>query len=161
MPNATELAIDTSADALTLATTIFGNGVTVGTATLTGAVAASATYSGADATLGSIAPADEGIILSTGNAADFTNSSGTTDTNISDAGANTDHSGAGDTELGAVTGQTTFDAVVLEATFTPDGDYITMLFTFSSEEYLEYVNGGVNDAFGVWVNGTYVPFSPV
>lgn len=161
MPNATELAIDTSADALTLATTIFGNGVTVGTATLTGAVAASATYSGADATLGGIAPADEGIILSTGNAADFTNSSGTTDTNISDAGANTDHSGAGDTELGAVTGQTTFDAVVLEATFTPDGDYITMLFTFSSEEYLEYVNGGVNDAFGVWVNGTYVPFSPV
>jgi hypothetical protein len=50
--------------------------------------------------------------------------------------------------------------VVLEATFTPTGDYITMQFTFSSEEYLEYVNGGVNDAFGVWVNGTYVPFSP-
>ena len=161
MPNATELAIDTSADALTLATAIFGNGVTVGTATLTGNVAASATYSGADATLGDIAPGDSGIILSTGNAADFTNSSGTTDTNTSESGASTNHNGAGDTALGTATGQTTFDAVVLEATFTPVGDYITMLFTFSSEEYLEYVNGGVNDAFGVWVNTAYVPFNPV
>ena len=161
MPNATELAINTAATALDLATTIFGNGVTVGTATLTGNVAASATYSGADATLGAIAPADEGIILSTGNAAGFTNSSGTLDTNISEATASTNHAGAGDTALGTATGQTTFDAVVLEATFKPDDDFITMLFIFSSEEYLEYVNGGVNDAFGVWVNGAYVPFNPV
>lgn len=94
MPNATELAIDTSADALTLATTIFGNGVTVGTATLTGNVAASATYSGADATLGGIAPGDEGIILSTGNAADFANSDGTTNTNTSESGASTNHGSA-------------------------------------------------------------------
>jgi hypothetical protein len=59
-----------------------------------------------------------------------------------------------------VSGQTTFDAVVLTADFTPTGDFITMLFTFSSEEYLEYVNQGVNDAFGVWVNTVYVPFTP-
>jgi len=159
MPIATELAINTGADALTMAQTIFGSGVTVGTATLTGASGASGTFSGGIATLGSIAPADSGIILSTGNAADFTNSSGTTNTNTS-AGTSTGNNTAGDSLLNGVSGQTTFDAVVLEATFTPDGDYITMQFTFSSEEYLEYVNGGVNDAFGVWVNGVYAPFTP-
>ncbi|WP_298860960.1 choice-of-anchor L domain-containing protein [uncultured Sulfitobacter sp.] len=161
MPIATELAINTTADATTLAQTIFGNGVTIGTATLTGAAGASGTYSGADATLGTIAPGDAGIILSTGQAADFTNSSGTTDTNTSESGASTNNNQLGDTQLDAVTGQSTQDAVILEATFTPTGDYITMLFTFSSEEYLEYVNGGVNDAFGVWVNTVYVPFNPV
>ncbi|MDW3117214.1 MAG: choice-of-anchor L domain-containing protein [Roseovarius pacificus] len=44
-----------------------------------------------------------------------------------------------------------------ESTFIPSGDTLTMQLVFSSEEYLEYVNGGVNDAIGVWVNGTYVP----
>lgn len=36
-----------------------------------------------------------------------------------------------------------------------------MLFTFSSEEYLEYANGSVNDAFGVCVSNVFVPFNPV
>lgn len=49
---------------------------------------------------------------------------------------------------------------MLEATFTPDGDYITMQFVFSSEEYLDFVKSGVNAAFGVWVNNVYVPFTP-
>lgn len=161
MATATELSISTGADAITLAQTIFGSGVTVTSATLTGAAGASATYTGADATLGGIAPGDSGIILSTGQAANFTNSDGTTNTNTAENGASTDNLNAGDAQLDAVTGQATQDAVVLETTFTTTGDYITMLFTFSSEEYLEYVNGGVNDAFGVWVNGTYVPFNPV
>ena len=159
MPIASELLIDTSASALALAQPIFGDSVVVGTATLTGAVGASATYSGADATLGGIAPADTRIILSTGLAESFTNSSGTTDTNILDSTSGNNGT-AGDLLLDGVTGQTTFDAVVLEATFTPDGDYITMQFVFSSEEYLDFVNSGVNDAFGVWVNNVYVPFPP-
>lgn len=137
MPLATELAIYTAADATTLAQTIFGSGTTVTSATLTGAAGASATYSGADATLGGIAPADEGIILSTGQASDFTNSSGTLDTNTTESAASTNNGSAGDADLDAVAGQTTFDAVVLEATFTPTGDYITMQFTFSSEEYVQ------------------------
>jgi hypothetical protein len=160
MPIATELAINTGADALTMAQTIFGSGVTVGTATLTGASGASGTFSGGIATLGSIAPADSGIILSTGNAADFTNSSGTTNTNTS-AGTSTGNNTAGDSLLNGVSGQTTFDAVVLEATFTPDGDYITMQFTFSSEEYLEYVNSGFSDSLGVWVNDNFIPVTPI
>ena len=103
MPIASELLIDTSASALALAQPIFGDSVVVGTATLTGAVGASATYSGADATLGGIAPADTRIILSTGLAESFTNSSGTTDTNILDSTSGNNGT-AGDLLLDGVTG---------------------------------------------------------
>ena len=103
-PTATELAIDTSANALTLVTTIFGNGVAIDTATLTGVGAASATYSGANATLGGIAPADTGIILSTGNAAELTISDGSTNTITGESGVSTNHSEADDAALGAATG---------------------------------------------------------
>ncbi len=82
-----------------------------------------------------------------------------TDTNTT-AGTSTSHNGAGDADLDLESGQTTRDAVVLEADFTTTGNFITVQFTFSSEEYLEYVNGGVNDAFGVWISDTYVPFTP-
>ncbi|MGB7317244.1 MAG: choice-of-anchor L domain-containing protein [Planktotalea sp.] len=160
MPIASELSIDNTASALTLAQTIFGSGVSVTSATLTGAAMQSGTFSGGDATLGDIAVADTGIILSTGDVAAYTNSSGTLDTNTS-AGTSTDHGTAGDADLDAISSQTTFDAVTLNVDFTAtSAGYLTMQFTFSSEEYLEYVNSGVNDAFGVWVNGTHVPFSP-
>ena len=45
----------------------------------------------------------------------------------------------------------TFDGAILQADFIPDSDMLTMQFVFSSEEYPEYVNASVNDAFGVWV----------
>jgi hypothetical protein len=163
MPIASDLTIDNTASADTLMQTIFGSGVTItaGTATVSGVDVQSGTYSGGDATLGALSPADTGVILSTGNATAFTNAGdGTsTDTNTT-AGTSTNHASLGDADLDAVTGQATQDAVVLEASFTTTGDFITMQFTFSSEEYLEYVNGGVNDAFGVWVNDAYVPFTP-
>ncbi|MGH1576482.1 choice-of-anchor L domain-containing protein [Planktotalea sp.] len=159
MPIAAELTIDNTATALDLAQNIFGSGVVVNSATITGDGLQSGIYSGADVTLGDLSVSDTGIILSTGNVADFTNSSGTTNTNT-DAGVSTGYNGAGDAQLDAITGQLTEDAVVLEANFTPTGDYITMQFLFSSEEYLEFVSSGVNDAFGVWVNGTYAPFTP-
>jgi len=160
MPIATELSIDTTVDATTLANTLFGSGISVGSATITGTAGAYGTFTGADATLGEIAPADTGVILSTGQASGFTNSDGSTNTNTAESGASTNNGAAGDADLDTQTGQTTFDAVVFEANFTPTGDFLTMQFTFSSEEYLEYVNGGVNDAFGVWVNGVYAPFTP-
>jgi len=163
MPIASALTIDNTASADTLMQTIFGNGVTIvtGTAAISGVGTQSGTFSGGDATLGDLPVADTGVILSTGDVAAFTNAGDgiSTDTNIS-AGTSTNHTGAGDTDLDIVSGQTTFDAVVLEADFTTTGNFITMQFTFSSEEYLEYVNIGVNHAFGVWINGTYAPFTP-
>jgi len=157
MPIANELNINTSATALDMANTMFGDGVTVVSATYSGDSIASGTYTGGISTLGELSPSDQGVILSTGRASDITNSSGTTNTNTSD-GTSSNTSGVdGDADMNAISGQSTFDGAFLESTFIPSGDTLTMQLVFSSEEYLEYVNGGVNDAIGVWVNGTYVP----
>ena len=140
MAIATELNINTAATALDMANAIFGNGVTVVSATYTGAAVSSGIYTGALTTIPGVVPTDSGVILSTGNVTDFTNSSGTTDTNTS-AGWSTDTAGVdGDAQLNAVAGVPTFDAAILTANFIPDGDILTMQFVFSSEEYPEYVN---------------------
>ncbi|WP_306154224.1 choice-of-anchor L domain-containing protein [Roseovarius sp. MMSF_3281] len=162
MPTANELNVDTTATAQEMADAIFGNGVTVTNATYTGAASASGTYTGGTATLGELTQSDTGVILSTGNATDFTNSSGTSNTNTA-ADTSTDHNGAGEVDgdagLDAVSGQSTEDGAFFEADFIAEHDLLTMQFVFTSEEYLEYVNGGVNDAFGVWVNGEYAPLT--
>lgn len=158
MAIANELTIDTSATALDMANAIFGEGITVVSASYSGATVGSGIYSGANTTSPGISPSNSGVILSTGRVTDFTNSSGTTNTNTQ-AGTGTDVTGGveGDSQLNAVAGSATHDGAILNASFIPDGNIITMQFVFSSEEYPEYVNGGYNDAFGVWVNGTFVP----
>lgn len=150
MPTASELPIDTSATAMDMANAMFGNGITIQTASYTGADTASGIYTNGDSVAPGVTPSDTGVILSTGKAADITNSSG--DVNTS-AGTSTDQGTAGDSDLTAISGQQTYDAAVFEADFVPDGSTLTMQITFSSEEYLEYVNSGFNDAVGVWVNG--------
>lgn len=158
MPIANELTINTSASALDMASAIFGDGITVTSASFQGDAVQSGLYSGALSTIAGIVPTDTGVILSTGNVTDFTNSSGTTDTNTV-AGRTSDPLGGinGDGQLNAVAGMATFDGAILNASFIPTGDMLTMQFVFTSEEYPEYVNGGVNDAFGVWINGSFVP----
>ena len=158
MPNATELNTTATTDATVIADTIFGDGIQVVSATLSGASTQAGTYSGGETTSAGVVPSDSGVILSTGNIADFTTAGTGTNTNTS-AGTTTDHGGAGDADLDAISNVATHDAVVFEAEFIPDDDYITMQFVFSSEEYLEYVNSGVNDTLGVWVNGSFVPLT--
>lgn len=146
---AAELQI-VSADAVQMAETIFGAGIKIVSASYTGDPLQSGIYSGADKTMPGVAPADSGLILSTGRVSDFTQSEG--DANIS-PGTSTAFGGAGDEMLSKVSGQMTFDAAVFEASFIPTGDMLSMQIVWSSEEYLEYVNSGFNDAFAVWVNG--------
>lgn len=150
MPVASELPIDTNVTATQMAQAMFGNGVALIKANYTGADSASGIYSNGDSVAAELTPADTGVILSTGRATDVTNSSG--DVNTS-AGTTTNHGAYGDSDLSAIAGGPTYDAAVFEALFVPDGSTLTMQFVFSSEEYLEYVNSGFNDAIGVWVNG--------
>ncbi|MGX9354277.1 Hint domain-containing protein [Roseobacteraceae bacterium S113] len=143
-----------------MANEVFGDGMQVLDASYSGDATSSGIYSGALSTIEGVSPTDTGVILSTGAAEAFTNDSGTTDTNTAaGTGSNTTGGIDGDADLDAVSGQATFDGAILEAGFIPDGDLLTMQFVFSSEEYLEYVNGGVNDAFGVWVNGEQIDLS--
>lgn len=144
-----ELRID-SASAMGMAETIFGAGITILGASFTGQSNQVGLYSGAWTTMPGVAPSDAGLILSTGRVADFTQSAG--DANVSEA-TSTDFAKPGDMMLSTVSGQPTFDAAVFTSSFVPTGDTLTMQLVWSSEEYLEYVNKGFNDAFAVWVNG--------
>ncbi|UWQ51381.1 Hint domain-containing protein [Leisingera caerulea] len=153
MATATELNVDTNATAQQMAEEIFGDGVTVTTATYSGDALSSGIYSGADTTTPGVAPADSGVILSTGYARDFTNSDGSTNTNQR-ADTTTNTSGVdGNADFNTLAGTQTYDASILEFEFVPDGDTLTIDFVLSSEEYPEFVNSQYNDVVGVWVNG--------
>ncbi|GAA6180611.1 hypothetical protein NBRC116594_20490 [Shimia sp. NS0008-38b] len=150
MPVASELPIETSASAMDMAESMFGSGVDIRTANYTGNEASSGIYSSGESVAPDVAPSDTGVILSTGRASDITNSSGDVNTSASTTGQ---MGTSGDSDLSGVGGGTSYDAAVFEATFVPAGDTLTMQLVFSSEEYLEYVDTGFNDAVGIWVNG--------
>ena len=154
MATGAELTYNTNASALQMAETIFGDGVTVLSATYTGDRRSSAIYSNGDALSPEATPSDTGVILSTGYAASFTQSNGdpnratNTSTNTSGVDNNAD--------FNAIAGTNTYDAAYLDVSFVPTGDTMTISFTFASEEYPEYTNSVYNDIVGVWVNGSYV-----
>lgn len=149
------LPVDRSADAEEMADTIFGDGVTVVNATYTGDNNASGVYTNGDTVSPGVTPSDTGVILSTGNARDFSNRNGqyNQDTNQSS------NMNGPDTVEGAsdITSANTYDAAVLDVDFIPTGDTMTMQFVFASEEYPEYTNSLYQDFVGVWVNDVYVP----
>jgi hypothetical protein len=156
MATGAELTYNTNASALAMANTIFGNGVTVVGASTNVAQSSTstATYSNGQLAPG-VVPANSGVILSTGDARAFTQSSGdpnrSTQTSTNTAGTDNNP------DFNAIAGATTYDGVWLNADFIPTGNYMTMQFVFSSEEYPEYINSQYNDVVGVWVNGVHVP----
>ncbi|MEP5731417.1 MAG: Hint domain-containing protein [Sulfitobacter sp.] len=158
MVAASELPIETVREgttALDMANTIFGNGVTVTGASYTGDIDSAGTYSNGDSVAGGVTPGDTGIILSTGEAEDFTNSSGSSNQNTN---TTTNTSGPSNVNLYNTTANaSTFDSSTLDVDFIPDTDTLTMQFVFSSEEYPEFQNSVFQDFVGVWVNGTLVP----
>ena len=158
MVTASELPITTVREGTTatdLAETIFGSGVTVTGATYSGDIDSAGTYSDGDATSPGVTPGDTGIILSTGNAEDFTNSNGQANQR---SNTSTNTSGQSNNALYNNTAQAnTYDAATLDVDFIPDSDTLTMQFVFSSEEYPEYQTSIYQDFVGVWVNGVLVP----
>ncbi|MBM1689604.1 Hint domain-containing protein [Sulfitobacter geojensis] len=158
MVAASELPINTVREGTTatqMAQTIFGNGVTVTGATYYGDNDSAGIYTGGDAVAPGVTPGDTGVILSTGNAQDFTNSSGQAnqDTDTSTNTSGTNNFG----QYNSAAGARTYDAATLDVDFIPDTDIMTMQFIFSSEEYPEFENSIYQDFVGVWVNGSLVP----
>ena len=155
MATGAELTYQTNATALQMANAIFGDGVTVTGASYSGPTNSKAIYSNGQLSPG-VVPSNTGVILSTGNAADFTQSNG--DPNRS-AGTSTNTTGGTDNNslFNALAGTNTFDAVWLNGDFIPTSSVMTMRFVLSSEEYPEYASSQFNDVVGVWVNGTVVP----
>ena len=154
MVAASELAINTNANATAMAQEIFGDGVTVVSASYTGDNRSSGIYSGGDATSPGVMPGDTGVIFSTGRARDFTNSSGesnqNTNTSTNTRGENNN------ADFNAAAGASTYDASYLDVDFIPTADVMTMQFVFASDEYPEFQNSVYQDFVGIWVNGVQV-----
>ncbi|WP_415405043.1 Hint domain-containing protein [Tateyamaria sp. SN3-11] len=157
MVAASELPIETvreGVDATQMASTIFGNGVQVVSASYTGDIDSAGIYTDGNATSPGVTPGDTGVILSTGNAESFTNSSGSSNQSNS---TSTNTSGQNNnSQFNAAAGARTYDASYLDVDFIPTGNVMTMQFTFSSEEYPEFQNSIYQDFVGVWVNGQFV-----
>ncbi|WP_108880577.1 Ig-like domain-containing protein [Anderseniella sp. Alg231-50] len=147
-----EVVVPATNQADTLAQNIFGAGVTINSASYTGAASQAATFSGALDGLGSeFLGFDSGVIFSTGNANGIvgTADAGNFGTDITDPGA-TD----GDPDFNSLeNGISTFDASFLEANITSTTGVLTLQFVFGSDEYNEYVYAGFNDSIGIWING--------
>jgi hypothetical protein len=151
MVNATKLPVETNVGATRMAEAMFGSGIKIVNATYTGDPVSAGIFTKGDTIAPDATPSDTGVILSTGKASDFTNAKGEANQTAS---RTTDTKGVdGDADLNSIAGGQTFDAAIFQADFIPAGSVLTMQITFSSEEYLEYVGSGFNDAVGVWVNG--------
>lgn len=151
MADASELPIEINVSAMQLAQAMFGTGIQVVSATYTGDPQSAGIYTQGDTIAPDVTPADTGVILSTGKAQDLTNSSG--DVNLLSSTSTNTAGVDGDSDLNAIAGTATYDGAIFQAEFIPAGSTLTMQLSFSSEEYLEFVGSGFNDAVGVWVNG--------
>lgn len=98
------------------------------------------TYQGQDLGMSS------GLLLTTGKAsfAVGPNSSGS---------AGIDNGTPGDPDLTVDLNAQTFNACSIEFDAVPQFNNIMFNFAFASEEYLEFVNAGVNDGFAIYVSG--------
>lgn len=161
MVAASRLPVNTNATAMQMANAIFGDGVTVVSASYTGDNRSSGIYSNGDAVSPDATPGDTGVILSTGLANNFTNAAGGVFWNPNQANQSdsrsTDTNGINNNaQFNAAAGTNTYDAAWLDVDFIPTGSVMTMQFVFASEEYPEFANGAYQDFFGVWVNGQQV-----
>ncbi len=126
--------------------TLLGNGVTVSNITYNGAAIAIGTFTAAGTNLGM----NSGLIMTTGTIHQGVD--GPHGPNNSD-GAGMDNGAPGYALLDGVAGAQTYNAAVLQFDFVPYSDTVRFNYIFASEEYLEYVNAGFNDAFAFYISG--------
>ncbi|MDF2449838.1 MAG: hypothetical protein K0R26_2342 [Bacteroidota bacterium] len=131
-------------------TVLLGSGVTASNITYTGVSQQIAQFSATPSTNLGI---PSGVFISTGHASTANANGPQGPNNSSGGGTGTSWSGAGDPLLTSISGNTTYDAGVLEFDFVPTGDSVKFRYCFGSEEYPEYVNAGVNDVFAFFLTG--------
>ncbi len=98
---------------------------------------------------------DSGLVMSSGMVNDAVGPNNT-------GGMGTDFfNSSADPDLNAISSVSINDAAILEFDLVPAGDTIKFSYSFASEEYMEYVGGGINDAFGIFLSGTGItgPYS--
>lgn len=145
VPARAQMVVDTSLSISSLVNSVLlGNGV----------VASNIAYTGSKKSIGKFEGVtslamEKGIVLTTGT---IFSPDGPQGPNNSPKNG-IDNLTPGDSDLTTISGFTTFNASVLEFDFIPYSDSIAFDYIFGSEEYMEYVNQGVNDAFGFFISG--------
>ena len=153
-----EIPIDRGATATEMAQTIFGDGVTIVSASYTGDNDSSGIYTNGDSISPFVTPGDTGVMFSTGDLRGFTNNN-PSQSNQSNSTTTASSGPNNVAQFNAAAGTNTFDASYIDVDFIPTGDVMTMQFVFSSEEYPEFATGAYQDFVGVWINGTQVDLS--
>ena len=145
----------TTLTAGTLADNVAGAGITVVSASYSGANSQAGTFTSATGYPAEWLAFDSGVILSSGSTTSVIGSNTSTSTTVDAPGTGTD---ADFTAIGG--GITSYDAASLTVQFIPTSNKVTLQFVLGSEEYNEYVYANFNDALGVWVNGQHVSLTP-
>jgi len=150
--------VDDAPAAAQLAGLLVGTGPTapiISNVTFTGDSMSSGAFSGGAGIVGF----ESGIVLGSGRVIDVVGP------NILD-GTTWNFGLPGDSDLdGLIPGYFTYDATVLEFDFecpagTGGEDVISFRYTFTSEEYNEFVNSPYNDVFGFFLNGANIALLP-
>lgn len=126
------------------------SGITINSATYTGAGIASGTFSGGTGIIGF----ESGILLTSGDARLAVGPNNSTY-------ATSDNGLGGSALLDTlIPGYSTRDATLLTIKFVPTSNFVKFSYVFSSEEYNEWVGSAYNDVFGFFVNGANFALLP-
>ncbi len=148
------LVVTGSDNAMALAQTLVGSGITITGATLTGGFSPNVSQQGTFTGGAGILPFDAGVLLTSGS---IQNAVGPNDS----SSATLAWGNPGNAQLNTlIPGYTTYDANVLTFTFIPDSDVVSFQYVFGSEEYNEYTLTAFNDVFGFFLNGTNIAMIP-
>jgi gliding motility-associated-like protein len=135
-----QLSVTVNTSATTLAQTIVGSGVAVGSASLNCGIHSSGTFTDASPDLG----LSNGIILCNGYAVDAGNPAVFASYNEGITYS--------DPYLLSIDAQAKYDVCILTFTFVPVCSSISIKYVFGSEEYPQAINQ-YNDGFGIFLNG--------
>ena len=159
------ITVSPSNDATELVNSILGSGITlVGNPAISGAPGSAGLFTdGLSSGLG----IGNGIVLTSGLAEDATGPNGNANDlgplDASDevlSGASTEHGFPGDPDLDTLTTDPTFDALILEFDFETEGGDLFFNYLFASEEYSDFVQAGVNDVFGFFLDDVNIALVP-
>jgi hypothetical protein len=127
-----------------LANLILGSGITISSATFTGASGSAGSFTGGTAAGIGI---ESGLLLTSGQVANVNGSVNT------ETGKGTGNGAPGWAPLSTIAAADTYDAARLEIKFTTTGGDLFFNYVFGSDEYNEFVDAGFNDVFAFLLDG--------
>lgn len=127
-----------------------GAGVTITNVTYVGDTNAIGYFTASNTTLNM----NGGFLMTTGVATEAIGPNSST-------GIGIDNTYPGDADLTNLAQCNTYNAAVLEFDCVPSDDTLYFNFIFGSDEYMEYVSGGFNDVFAIFISGPSMPFQNI